>query len=109
MTETLREAMRRLWGMQKTPEGMRLAKDILAKLNEDVRVVVVMDGGLLQTVMTNSCLNVTCTLVDYDVEGSEESSRTPVPQGPDQKPIDAVVEPTEVFKNVEEVNMIFDL
>ncbi len=47
--------------------------------NDKTNLVIVLDGGLIQEVLSSKD-NVTVSIVDYDAEGAEESELSQIPQ-----------------------------
>lgn len=54
------------------------------------RVVVVLEGGLVQAVVSDNAPDLAVAVIDYDIEGAAEEELFPVPQG-DGSCVDAVV------------------
>jgi hypothetical protein len=45
------------------------------------KVVVTLDGGVVQSILATDGTPVRAMVIDYDTEGADESDLTPVPQG----------------------------
>lgn len=61
------------------------ARDALSLVTHRVRVVVTVEGGFIQGIVSDAPVEV--MTIDYDIEGAEEGSTIPIPQeGPEVDP-----------------------
>lgn len=50
-------------------------------MGEPIRIAIVLEGGLVQQVLTGG-VPVECVIVDYDIEGADESDLSQTDEGP---------------------------
>lgn len=67
---------------------------------ENLKVIIVMDGGIVQNVLVNSSVDV--TIIDYDVEGGDPNDFKQI------RNQEAYVFEPNVEENVEEMQLIYN-